>query len=121
MALGQNVTLTPEQRIANMEAQAGLGEQQTLAVDGAITIKNGKAMMSKGSAGAHTLAAPANPADDGKILIMMPSTAFAHVVTVTGMVGGTTLTFGATTGDIAILRAWKGQWYVVLTKNCTVA
>jgi len=120
MAVGQNITVTPEQRLAALEGADGLQETATHAADGAITIKNGKAIISKGSAAAITLAAPTTGTDDGKVLRIEAATTFAHVVTVTGMIGGSTLTF-ATNSDHAILRAVKGSWQIMQTKNVTVA
>jgi hypothetical protein len=57
------------------------------------------ATLTKGSAGTdYTLAAPGS-ANVGHSLRVTSTGAHAHVVTVTGLVGGTTCTFGAAVGN----------------------
>jgi hypothetical protein len=57
------------------------------------------AQLSKGSAGTdYTLAAP-GAANVDHILHITSTGAYAHVVTVTGLVGGNTMTFGAAVGN----------------------
>lgn len=91
---------------------------QVLANDGAVTIKHGKAFITKGSAGAFTLAAPTATTDDGKRLNIYSTTAFAHTVTQTtpGFNGGggasDLATFGAAKGNNLKLVAYQGAWYV---------
>jgi hypothetical protein len=89
--------------------------------DGAITIpnKNTTIFLTKGSAGAYTLGAP-TVAQDGLRLTITSQTAFAHVITATGLVGdGATgspediLTFAAFIGASCILVASDGLWNVV--------
>jgi hypothetical protein len=90
------------------------------ATDGALSVTAGTKMLTKGSAGAYTLAAPA--ADNVEITIISGS-AFAHVVTATalvqdGVTGGakTTMTFAAFVGAAITLRSYGGYWNVV-SKN----
>lgn len=78
-----------------------------------ITQKTGTVILSKGSAGAWTLAAPAAGLDDGKILAIVGTTAFAHtVITPSGKLNGahTTVTYAAV-GDAVVLEAYNGIWY----------
>jgi hypothetical protein len=80
--------------------------------DGAIAIADGTHALTKTSAGAYTLAAPA-AADDGMRLVIAARTAFAHVVTVTGGLGGNAaddvITF-AKVGDAIELLADNAKW-----------
>jgi hypothetical protein len=76
-----------------------------------------------GTAGAYTLAAPAR---DGTRLTLVNRTAFAHIVTATGLVddgvtGGSknTLTFGAFPGASADLMSAGGKWNTVSLKAVT--
>ncbi len=56
---------------------------QTVSADGAIPIKTGVAAITKDSAAALTIAAPTT-AQDGTVISIVSSTAYAHVVTFTG-------------------------------------
>jgi hypothetical protein len=89
---------------------------QVISGDGAITIKTGVVILTKGSAAAITLAAPTATTDDGKILYIIAGSAQAHVVTVTGAAGGSGQdvgTFGGAINDSTVLVAYNGVWYVV--------
>jgi hypothetical protein len=93
------------------------------ATDGAITlIAGGIAILTKGSAGAYTLAAPVG---SGAVLIIVAGSAQAHVVTVTGMAVGSGQdvgTFGGAINDSTILVSYNSQWYVAGgTRNVTWA
>lgn len=92
------------------------------AADGALDPARDNATLSKGSAGAYTLAAP-SLAQNGHLLTITSRSAFAHVVTATGLVedgvtGGAkgTLTFAAFKGASITLQALDGHWSV-LGKN----
>ncbi len=96
------------------------------ATDGAIATY-GLAVLTKGSAGAYTLAAP-GASDDGRMLIITAGTAFAHVVTATdliddGVTGGAkdTMTFAAFKGASIHLIAYGQKWHVVAKNLVTVA
>jgi len=82
------------------------------AVDGAITHVDGTHALTKGSAGAYTLAAPTADKEGMRILIVA-RTAFAHVVTVAAGLGGNAadnvLTF-AKVGDSIELQADNLFW-----------
>lgn len=92
----------------------------TYAVDGAIDPDCGLALLTKGSAGAYTLAAPTR---QGQELLVQAGSAFAHVVTATGLIqdgvtGGAknTYTTAAFVGSGATFRGINGTWYL-MAKN----
>lgn len=97
-------------------------EIQVLSADGAITIKSGKVIITKGSALAATLAAPtagllAAGGDDGKELEIYSTTAFAHTVTIANGLAGAGAsadvgTFGAAAANRVRLFAYNGAWYL---------
>lgn len=94
-----------------------------IAGDGAITIASGGVLLTKGSAAAITLAAP-TAAQVGTNIVIMAGSAFAHVVTATGLIddgvtGGskTTATFGAFVGSSLALRATSLLKWTVVSKN----
>ncbi|HJP60592.1 MAG TPA: hypothetical protein VJ865_11345 [Gemmatimonadaceae bacterium] len=100
----------------------------TYGEDGAIAVptKDTNVILSKGSAGAYTLAAPSK-AQDGLRLTITSKTAFAHVVTATSLIGDgvsgsphTTATFAAFVGASILLVAVNGVWNEVGTKGVTV-
>lgn len=111
-----------------------LGEIQkptisTYASDGAIAFANPSniAKLTKGSAGAYTLAAP-TAAQEGYRLLIIGQTAYAHVVTATnllddGVTGGAkdTATFGAFVGTSLDLIAINLKWHVVGKNVVTIA
>lgn len=95
--------------------------------DGAIAITNGTAVLTKGSAGAYTLAAP-TAAQAGTRLRIISQTDFAHVITATnliddGVTGGAkdTATFAAFAGAAIELEAVNLKWAVVGKNAVTVA
>src|SRR5688572_29446268 len=93
-------------------------------VNGAITIKRGTAELTKGSAGAYTLAAPL-ASDEGSRLVIQAMTAHAHTVTQTtpgydgAGSGRDVATFGGAVGDCVTLRASGGKWMVESVRNVT--
>lgn len=96
--------------------------------DGAITIVSGLKVLSKTSAAAMTLAAPVAGVDDGTQLIITAGTAFAHVVTATGLIhdgvtGGAknTWTSAAFVGSSIHLVAYNALWHVVAKNLGTIA
>ena len=76
------------------------------------------ASLTKASAGTdYTLAAPGS-ANVNKSILVYSATAYAHVVTVTGLLGGTTLTLtGATAGLSFWLYAASATVWVALYLN----
>ena len=103
------------------------GTQTEYLTDGAIAVKNGTAVLTKGSAGAYTLAAP-TAAQAGTRLRVISRTAFAHVITATnliddGVTGGAkdTATFAAFAGAAIELEAVNLKWAVVGKNVVTVA
>jgi hypothetical protein len=94
------------------------------ATSGAITlVAGGLAVLTIGSAGAYTLAAPTV---NGGVLVIVAGSAQAHVVT-SSVVGfnakgsSGTLTFGGAIGDAVILVSYNGNWYTASKINVTVA
>jgi len=99
------------------------------AASGAIAIKEGTVLITKGSAAAMTLAAPTaglpsagTPGDDGKVLRIVGTTAFAHTVTApANKINGTKHLFTfANAGDSCILVAYNGVWYSVATPTAVL-
>lgn len=83
-------------------------------------------MITKAGLAAMTLAAPTAGADDGLPIEILSSTAFAHTITMTGlMVDGAghvnSATFPAAGGGALDLAAYNGKWYVVNSQNITFA
>lgn len=103
------------------QGQEYKGRGQVASADGAITIKSGVCVITKGTAAALTLAAPTAGADDGKRLLIVSTTAAAHTVTQTtpGINNGSTAsdvgTFGAAIGNNIELVAYNGIWYTAGT------
>jgi hypothetical protein len=103
-----------------------VGVKQAITGDGAITIQNAYVVLSKGSAGAITLAAPTSGTHDGLVIEVIAISAQAHVIT--GSVDGFnakgssgTATFGGAIGYSVRFRANGGHWYVVSKVNVTIA
>jgi hypothetical protein len=95
--------------------------------DAPITATVGAVFVTKATAAALTLAAPANPADDGKILRVIAATAAAHTVTQAtpgfnnAGAAADVATFGGAIGDNLEIIARAGIWYVLSTRNVTLA
>lgn len=71
-----------------------------------------------------TLADPATPGDDGKILRIVSKTAHAHVITIAGGIAGganNTITLGGAVGDTVELEAIAGKWYLRPSINATAS
>lgn len=90
--------------------------------DGAIAVDAGFVVLTKGGAGAYTLAAPTT-SQNGMELDITAGTAFAHVVTATGLIhdgvtGGAknTWTSAAFVGSSCTLRAYNAKWHLI-SKN----
>lgn len=104
----------------------GVPEQlavSAFASDGAITlVAGGVAILTKGSAGAYTLAAPYGA---GARLTIIAGSAHAHVVTIptasaAGGSGQDVLTFGGAINDSITLVSYNNLWYIAGgTRNCT--
>ena len=100
------------------------------AADGAISLKSGIVVITKGTAALLTLAAPTAGApedggDDGKQLVVDSTTAAAPQLTVAGGLRGAGAgadvgTFGAAIGNGIVLYAYNGAWYPVPGTNTNV-
>ena len=102
--------------------------------DGALP-KEGVVFITKGSAAALTLATPtaglpnaATPGDDGKVLTVVSTTAFAHTITTAAnkIVDGSTttkdtFTFPAHAGGVAKVVAYNGLWYALVGDTVVLA
>lgn len=95
--------------------------------DGAVPVATGTAVLAKTSAIAATLAAP-TAAQNGIIIRFIAGTAFAHVVTATGLIddgvtGGAknTITLGAFVGAAATVMAYNLHWVLQSKTVATVA
>ena len=102
-----------------------IGKPVVYSADGAISPNAGFAVLTKGSAGAYTLAAPTV---DGIALEITAGSAFAHVVTATsliqdGVTGGakSSWTSAAFVGSSLKLRSYNGTWYVIGKNLGTIA
>lgn len=104
-----------------------LGVKQAITGDGAITIvPRTRVFLSKGSAGAITLAAPTSGTHDGYEVVVVAISAQQHVIT--GAVDGFnakgssgTATFGGAIGDSVTFVAYGGHWYTTSRVNVTIA
>lgn len=130
-ALRESIALTPTQQ-ARMRDQLDPTQIDVTVytADGAIApvTLGGLHILSKTSAIAATLAAPTAGSDDGVQLILTAGTAFAHVVTATGLIqdgvtGGAknTWTSAAFVGSSLHLIAYNGKWHVVVKNLGTIA
>lgn len=97
------------------------------AADGAIAIAAGVARLTKGSAGAYTLAAPA-AGDDGTVLRITAGTDFAHVITIasTSLLDGTNTPKGKCTtaayiGSGITVVAVNQKWHLLSNVAATLA
>lgn len=91
--------------------QPGQALVQVLSADGAISIEDGIVFITKASPVAATLA---GPSANGLVLIVVSTTAQAHVVThntplFNGVAG--TATFAALAGATAEFRSYNGTWF----------
>jgi len=99
--------------------------EQVIPGDGAISVKAGAVILTKGTVAAITIPSPkvglqSAGGDDGRVLYIVNQTGLAHVVTAAsnGLNGNkTTLTFTAATVGIAILVAYNGKWYVSVSSG----
>lgn len=110
-----------------LDRTSALTAQVTITGDGAITIQNSTVLLTKGSAAAITLAAP-TAAQAGTRIEIISGSAFAHVVTATGLLdngvtGGSknTATFAAFAGASITLIAAGLKWTVLSSNVVTVA
>ena len=118
MAIGDTPTKTIPDNPLSGAPKRYYGESYL--VDAAIDAIAGDIIrLTKGSAGAYTLAAP--PGDD-VILHIVAMTAQAHVITATDLINGDndTLTFGGAVGDSVILYGFEGEWTTGPLVNVTV-
>ena len=100
---------------------ASLPTASVYVADGAIALTDYNVSLTKGSAGAYTLAAPG--ADNvGKLLYVLAGTAQAHVITAASLDGGDTLTYGGAIGDGCVLYGRSATaWAIYNLYNVTLS
>lgn len=98
-----------------------------MSANGAIPIQSGVTAITKGSAAALTIAAPTT-AQNGTLLSIVSTTAYAHVITFTGgtlnngtSAAKTTVTFPAYVGGGIRVIAYGGKWYLSGNQNTTLS
>lgn len=100
---------------------------QLAAADGAIQIRPGTVVVTKGSAAALTIADPTSGVHDGMEITVLSTTAYAHTVTrtTTGFnnagASGDVATFGAAAGNSMTIVAYAGKWYAKNLTGVTLA
>ncbi len=116
-------------RLARQEAANAVNDDTTALVGNAITATQGVFHITKGSAAAYTLALPtaglpSAGGQDGYILRICASTAFAHVITTptNGLNGNKHIaTFAAAVGNGIELHAKNGVWLVFANQGITLS
>ena len=104
-------TITNSQLFPPVSSYNGTGGH--VAVDPA----NYFALLTKATAGTnYTLAAP-GAANVGHQIAVYTTTAMAHVVTVTGLTGGTTMTFAAAVGNGFVLYAVDASTWSIFSST----
>ncbi len=112
----------------NAEAIAAANSRTAITdytANGAVSVNLGRKKISKTSAAAMTLAAPAA---DGVEMDIFAGTAFAHVITATGLIddgvtggGKNTITLGAFVGACVTIFGSNGHWVVKSKTVATIA
>lgn len=129
---GAKLTGAPADRAASSAANLSGAQVAQLPVnvytaDGAITVASQRAILSKTSAAAMTLAPP-TVAQNGLTIVITAGTAYAHVVTATGLIddgitGGAknSITLGAFVGATATIYAYNLHWVLQSKTVATIA
>lgn len=118
---------------AQLDAKATAGVVPTVTpysttTDGALNVVNTSTIeISKSSAGAYTLT---TPTQDGKLVYITSTTAYAHVITATSLLANgaagtpyTTATFGAYVGASLLLmgNTSSGYWHVISATGVVIS
>jgi len=103
-------------------AQGGL---QVITGDATLPGVAGNYILTKGSAAAITLAAPVAGTQDGAVIRIYSGSAYAHVITATGLLytgaaGTGVLTFAAYAGAGVTLVAYNAHWIVYINNAVTI-
>jgi hypothetical protein len=105
----------------NVTGGQSLPTATAYASDGAISPAIFNASLTKGSAGAYTLAAP-GASNVGNLLYILAGTAQAHVITAASVDGGDTLTYGGAIGDGIVLYGRSATaWSIYSSINVTLS
>ena len=118
------VSTTPSNSVAADQIQTASG-------DGAVTIPGSQratVFITKGSAAALTIADPASGTDDGKEILVISITAYAHTLSnaagsgffPTGGASKDVGTFGAAAGNLLRFVAYQGKWWVTQNTGVTL-
>lgn len=125
----QDVSVTADNKASTCTREEFVTQALTVNPDTthAIPIANGIVVATKGSASAFTLAAPTT-AQNGTRITVTSGSAYAHVITATGLIhdgvtGGAknTATFAAYLGASIVLVAYNGKWHVESKNAVTIA
>lgn len=95
-----------------------------LTTNGALAVASGNYVITKAGVLADTLGAPTAGIQDGALIIITSSTANAHTLTATGLLGTGTAsvnvaTFAAQLGSGLTLMAYQGKWLVLSAVGIT--
>ena len=101
-----------------------IGALLQLGTSGAIAPQSGNYVITKAGVFAGTLAAPTPTVQDGLVIRIVSSTAFAHTITTagllqTGSAAVNTATFAAFAGAGVTLMAYNGFWIVLYSVGVT--
>jgi membrane-associated protease RseP (regulator of RpoE activity) len=102
------------------------GDFLAIAASGAVNPHvSARYVITKAGIAALTLAAPIAGAEDGTLIEITSTTAFAHTLTATGLLrnGAGTVnlaTFAANDGAAILLCAYNGKWYVQMAQGVTI-
>lgn len=126
---GYVVSQTPAQIQSLLDASVStVSPVLTVTADGAVAIPsvNTTYYCTKAGVAAMTLADPTATTHDGLRLTFIATTANANTLTNTtgfGAGGGSldVATFGGAIGDNIVIEAYQAKWYVVSTRNVTLA
>lgn len=120
------VVLDANKGVTGLGAVGSLEPVATASGDGAITIAPGLVKITKGSAAALTLADPA-AGDEGTVIRIVSTTAFAHTISNAagsgfnaGGAGSDVATLGGALGDGLTVVALGSKWYVLGSINATL-
>lgn len=116
--------IAPPAYVGSGSIQPGL-RQYTYGAAGALTVAEGTHVLKTGTAGAMTLVAPTGQQNNTRMRITA-ATAHAYTVTYTtgfngGGAGADVATFGGAIGDTLELEAINNTWFVIATRNVTIA
>jgi hypothetical protein len=119
VVIGDNLTITGTLTAAgDYEAVTA----NAYATNGAIAVTSYVASLTKSDGNLAMALAVPGAGNFQKYVTIYSTSAQAHVITVTGLVGGNTLTFGGAIGDSCVLKAISAtEWVVAGLNNVAVS